>query len=72
MSPSGNSLMESVLALPEAERMAIAEALLSSLPDDELVCLEEELFAAELERRSQEMDEDPSASILWSEIKKHL
>ena len=72
MSPSGTTLLESVLSLPEAERLAIAEALLSSLPDDDLAELDDAAFAAELQRRSDEMDKDPSVCIPWSEVKKQL
>jgi putative addiction module component (TIGR02574 family) len=69
MSPSTPSLLESVLSLPEADRLAIAEALLSSLPEDS-PDLDEEAFIKELQRRSEEMKNDPSAGIPWSELRK--
>lgn len=69
MSSTGITLLESVLALPEADRVAIAEAVLSSLPDDDTPELDDEAFTRELRRRSEEMKNDPSASISWSELK---
>lgn len=71
MSPTADSLLKSALSLPEAERVAIADALLSSLPDDE-VDADEEAFLKELHRRSEEMDNDPSASIAWEDLKDQL
>jgi putative addiction module component (TIGR02574 family) len=71
MTATTKSLLESALALPEAERMAMAEALWQSLPVDAEE-LEDEAFADELERRSEEMDRDPSASISWEDLRKKL
>jgi putative addiction module component (TIGR02574 family) len=71
MTATAKSLLESALALPEAERMVIVEGLLESLPEDS-VELDDEAFAQELQRRSDEMDKDPSACIPWSEVKKML
>lgn len=71
MTATAKSLLESALALPESERMAIAEALFDSVPE-EFVELDDEAFAQELRRRSEEMDKDPSASIPWSEVRKQL
>ncbi len=71
MSPVGTSVLQSALALPEAERVAIADALLSSLPEESLAG-DDEAFAEELQRRSDEMDNDPSACIPWSEVRKLL
>jgi putative addiction module component (TIGR02574 family) len=69
MSPSTSSLLESVLSLPEPDRLAIAEALLFSLPEDS-PDLDEEAFIKEMQRRSEEMKNDPSAGIPWSELRK--
>ncbi len=69
MSHSSESLLESVLSLPEIERAAIAEALLSSLTEEEGE-LDDHAFAKELERRSEEMTNDPNASISWTDLKK--
>jgi putative addiction module component (TIGR02574 family) len=68
MTATAITLLESALALPESERIALAEALFDSVPDDRCE-LDEEAFAAELRRRSEEMKKDPSASISWSELK---
>jgi putative addiction module component (TIGR02574 family) len=69
MSHTAENLLETVLSLPEAERAAIAEALLSSLAEEPHE-LDDAEFARELERRSDEMKNDPDASISWSELKK--
>ena len=69
MSPSSASLLESALALPEQDRAAIAEALLSSLSGDSAE-LDDEEFTRELQRRSEEMETDPTSRIPWSELKK--
>ena len=69
MNPSADSLLDSVLALPEAERVAITEALLDSLTEESLD-LDDRAFAEELERRSEEMKSDPTAGISWAELKK--
>lgn len=71
MSPAGTTLLESALALPEQERLAIADALLSSLPEESPE-LDDASFAEELQRRSDEMEKDPSACVPWAEVKKHL
>ena len=68
MSHSAETLLETVLSLPETERAAIAEALLSSLTE-ESAALDDAEFAKELERRSEEMKNDPNASIAWSDLK---
>jgi putative addiction module component (TIGR02574 family) len=72
MSPSGTNLLESVLALPEVERAEIAEAILSSLDGSDELELDHDAFLAELRRRSQEMKDDPSTCIPWSELKNQL
>ncbi|MBI3822569.1 MAG: addiction module protein [Planctomycetes bacterium] len=69
MTATAKSLLESALTLPQEERRAIAEALLESVPDD-ISELDEEAFAAELRRRSDEMKKDPSCGIPWSELRK--
>ena len=63
------SLFDAVLALPETERGLLVEQLLESLgpePDYET----EEEFAAELQRRYEEYQRDPSVAIPWSEVQK--
>ena len=69
MSPNASTLLNTALSLSEDERLAIAEALFSSLPDD-MDEMEDAAFAQELLRRSEESKNDPSATIPWSEVKK--
>lgn len=69
MSTVATSLLQSVLALPETERLVIAEALLASLPED-LSELDDDALEQELLRRSEEIDKDPSSVIPWSEVRK--
>ena len=69
MSPADSTLLNTVLSLPEAERIVFAEALLASLPEDAPE-LDDEAFAQELRRRSEELKSDPSSGTLWSELKK--
>ncbi len=68
MTPSFPELLNMVLALPETERVTVADALLSSLPDETFDHNDDEL-EQELLRRSDELKDDPSASIAWSDIK---
>jgi putative addiction module component (TIGR02574 family) len=70
MSKSGKTSLESVLALPEAERAEIAEAILSSLPEEDAREADDEAFAEELRRRGDEWKGDPGTGIAWSELKK--
>jgi putative addiction module component (TIGR02574 family) len=62
-------VQKSALALPDADRAALAAELLTSLP---AVLWEEDDGVAEARRRSNEMDEDPSASCSWEEIRRAL
>lgn len=71
MTATATSLLESVLALPEADRVAIADALLESLPED-LSDLDDDALEQELLRRSAEIDKDPSTVIPWSEVKRQI
>jgi putative addiction module component (TIGR02574 family) len=70
MSDSAKSILEAALKLSETERAELADALMESLPPDEdLIELTEEKFAAELDRRLADHDRDPSSAIPWSELK---
>jgi putative addiction module component (TIGR02574 family) len=71
MTATAKSLLESALALPESERMAIAEALFESLPGD-IGDLDDDALEQELLRRSEELDKDPSSAIPWSEVKRRI
>jgi putative addiction module component (TIGR02574 family) len=63
--------MSRLLALPPAERIAIADALYDSVPDDEVPPheLSDEL-KAELDRRLEEHRANPDDVIPWEEIKR--
>ena len=69
MTPETRSLLAAVLALPESERLLFMKELLEALPPppDELTDAQLE---AELERRYEDYQWDPSAAIPWSEIKR--
>jgi putative addiction module component (TIGR02574 family) len=67
MDASTKTVFDAALALPAAERAALAEQLLASLsPDDGM---DEEELAAELERRPSELERDPSGGIAWEQLK---
>jgi putative addiction module component (TIGR02574 family) len=65
------SILDAALALSEADRAVLAEALWDSLPLREDEVLDAELLA-ELERRSAEFDQGTAGEISWSELKKQL
>ncbi len=71
MSPTADAVLKSALSLSDADRIEIADALLSSLPED-VEETDEDAFLRELQRRSDEMDQDPTASVPWDEVKKQL
>jgi putative addiction module component (TIGR02574 family) len=60
-----------LLALPAAERLEIANALYDSIPDDELPPGEiSEELKQHLDRRLQEIEDNPGAEVSWDEIKR--
>lgn len=63
------NILQSALALPETERALLVDCLLETLPPKADDTTEDELLA-ELERRYEEFQRDPSSGILWSEIKR--
>ena len=69
MSDQTQSILETALSLPENERLAIAETLLQSVPDD-IEALDDAAFAAELDRRWNEFQRDPSVAVPWSEVRR--
>ena len=71
MTATAKTVLESALTLPESERLAIAEALWESLPE-EVVDLDDDALEQELLRRSAEIDKDPSSVIPWSEVKRQI
>lgn len=65
------AVLEQALALPMKKRAEIADELLKSL-DPQGSEHSEEWWIAEVERRSKEMDEDPSCVRTWDQIKAEL
>jgi putative addiction module component (TIGR02574 family) len=71
MSPTTERLLSSALALPESERLELAEALLaaSEPPSPEPVG---DAWVAELHRRSAEIDAGKANLAPWSEVKRRV
>jgi putative addiction module component (TIGR02574 family) len=69
MTPQTQALVDAALALPEAERALLVERLLETLPPEPGE-LNEDQLEAELDRRFDEYQRDPSVGIPWSEIKR--
>lgn len=66
-----SSLSELLLALPVADRLALADRLYASIPP-EWQTEADEAWLAEATRRSAEMDEDPSTELSHEEFLKGL
>ena len=69
MNVQTQSVIDTALALSEAERAIVVERLLESLSPVTSEATDEELYA-ELERRHAEFEQDPSVAIPWSELEK--
>lgn len=69
MSPGSEELLNTVLALPESERLEIAEALAASLQPTDRAPLGE-AWRAVIQRRSQELKEGTVAGVPWDEVKR--
>lgn len=71
MSPSTEQLLASALALPESERLELAQALLaaSEPPAPEPTG---DAWLAELQRRSDQIDAGEAALIPWEEVKQRV
>jgi putative addiction module component (TIGR02574 family) len=71
MSPATEQLLTSALALPESERLELAEALLSA---SEPTCPEPtgEAWLMELHKRSAEVDSGAAVLSSWSEVKQRV
>jgi putative addiction module component (TIGR02574 family) len=64
-----SSVLEAALALSENERIQLVERLLETLgPETDGV--DEARFVAELQRRSDEIDQGKADLVPWSELKK--
>jgi putative addiction module component (TIGR02574 family) len=68
MSNETQSILSAALALPEAERLWLVEHLMETLPPDTDDRTDEE-FAAEMDRRWEEFQRDPSSAIPWDQVK---
>jgi putative addiction module component (TIGR02574 family) len=68
MDEQTRSLFEAALTLPEGQRVLLVEQLLENLPADSGEPLDDETFAAELDRRYDEYQRDPSVAVPWSDV----
>ena len=68
MTTQSETILKEAMALGEIERRDIAERLFETLETGDDFTDDDEWFA-ELERRSDEMDRDPSASISWEDVR---
>ena len=71
MAADTKRLFEEACALPEDERIRLAERLLATVDDG----TEEEIAAAwnaEIERRARQLDEGSVQPVPWTEVKQNL
>ena len=68
MSTSLESLLQVALSLPEADRAELVDTLIESLDPEEEANVEA-AWAAEVERRSRELDAGTAKTMPWSEVK---
>lgn len=66
---AAKQIIDAALKLPEAERVRIVEELVGSLSPGTLDAVNEQAFAAELDRRLAEAKQDPEGGISWDELK---
>lgn len=71
MSPTSEQVLKSALALPEAERLELAGALLAA-SEEPVPEPRGEAWAAELRRRSAEIDAGKAVLSPWSEVKRRV
>ena len=64
-------MLAAVLGLPEADRAQLASELLSSLPPPS-AAIDEEVFGAELQRRLDVHEQDPSIADDWENVSRRL
>ena len=70
MGTKGREVLDAALALPEADRALLAEALLDTLaPDLDATSDSDDALEAELDRRFAESARDPGATVSWSELR---
>jgi putative addiction module component (TIGR02574 family) len=68
MTTQGETILKEAMTLNETERRDIAERLLETLESNDNFTSDDDWFA-ELQRRSDEMDRDPSATVPWEQIR---
>jgi len=71
MSPTTEKLLNSALALPEGERLELAEALLAA-SEPPAPGLTGDAWLAELHRRSAEIDAGTAPLAPWQEVKRRV
>jgi putative addiction module component (TIGR02574 family) len=71
MSPAAEQLLQSVLALPEDERLELVEALLAK-SDQALTRPFDDAWLAEVQRRSAEIDAGTAVLTPWPEVKRRV
>lgn len=71
MSPNAESLLEAALALPDRDRLEIAEALSASVQSANQPPFDES-WKAIIQRRSQEIESGDVETIPWSEVKRQV
>lgn len=68
MSITRDEVLDAALGLSESDRLAIAVRLMETLPDDQPGLVEDDDFAAELDRRSGDFE----GAVDWSELRDEL
>ncbi|HMF13696.1 MAG TPA: addiction module protein [Gemmataceae bacterium] len=68
MTGQTQAVLDAALALPEAQRLILVERLMETLPPDQDDLTDVE-FAAELDRRWVEFQQDPSTAVPWDQVK---
>lgn len=68
MSPNSMQILKTALALPEGERLELAEALFAA-SEPPVPSLSGEAWAAEIDRRSDEIDSGVAACLPWDQVK---
>lgn len=74
MTQRATEILNAALQLSEAERFDLFDKLEENLfpPDRDINNMTEEQFAAELERRAEEMRRDPNMGIPWEEVRRKM
>ena len=68
MQTSRDDILKAALGLPESDRLAIAVRLMDTLSDDQAGLADDDELAAELERRSGDLE----GSIDWIDLRTEL